>query len=305
MYNNTEDEYKEAVKNEYERVKNGQYSSYLSAPTRSKLSKLCWEIYEGKKMNQTDLNIFNALLGLPFDINNKNGFKAQKNKFRPIETFYKGETNPLEMDKVDLAAVLVDYQPRPFSRFRTSDLSLDYKKNDSIDNPEPEVEDDDGEFIFQTPQGGFGIKEEPPRKISFIERLLRLLKKSKRTVFAILFTFGLTGTGTAIYLAFFEKDNMQWSKDHYEVVYKEGIEGNPNEIIDYDEHLLDFKKVSVCDTSTCFKPDGEAIVWYAKIGDKADFFNSNGNGRHPETKKSLRPITEYIKGKYKGDCPTK
>lgn len=303
MHNNTEDEYKEAVKKEYEKVKNRQYSSYLSAPTRVKLSKLCWEIFEGKKMHQNDLNIFNALLGIPFDINNKKGFRNQKDKFRPIETFFKGETNPLEMDKVDLAAVLVDYQPRPFSRFRTSDLSLDYKKNDSTNNPESEIQGD-GEVISQTPQK-VTIKHDSPRKISFIEKLLRLLKKSKRTAFAILFIFGLAGTGTAIYLAFFKKDNMQWSKDHYEVVYKEGIKGNPNEIIDYDEHLLDFKKVSVCDTSTCFKPDGEAIVWYAKIGDRADFFNSNGNGRHPETKRSLRPITEYIKGKYKSDCPTK
>ena len=302
MPNNTEDEYKEAVKKEYEKVKNAQYSSYLSAPTRVKLSKLCWEIFEGKKMHQNDLNIFNALLGIPFDINNKKGFRNQKDKFRPIETFFKGETNPLEMDKVDLAAVLVDYQPRPFSRFRTSDLSLDYKKNDSTNNPESEIQGDD-EVISQTSQK-VTIKEDSPRKISFIERLLRLLKKSKRTVFAILFIFGLAGTGTAIYLAFFKKDNMQWSKDYYVVVDEEGIEGNPNEIIQYDDNLLDFKKIPVCDTTTWFA-NGKSIIWYAKTNNEVDFFTTCGNGRHPESGSTIRPVTHHIFNKYKKPCGSK
>ncbi len=99
---------------------------------------------------------------------------------------------------------------------------------------------------------------------------------------------------------------MQWSDNHYEVVdCKDGIEGNQNKIILYDSHLLDFKKIPVCDTTT-WHANGESIVWYAKIKSEVDFFNSCGNGRHPETNSTLRPLTEYMFNKYKKkDCVSK
>jgi hypothetical protein len=98
---------------------------------------------------------------------------------------------------------------------------------------------------------------------------------------------------------------MQWSDNHYEVVNcKEGIEGNPNEKIVYDSHLLDFKKIPVCDTTTWFA-NGKSIIWYAKSDKKVDFFTTCGNGRHPETGSTIKPVTGYIRGKYKKPCTSK
>ncbi|TDD95179.1 hypothetical protein [Flavobacterium cellulosilyticum] len=62
----------------------------------------------------------------------------------------------------------------------------------------------------------------------------------------------------------------------------------------------DFKKLSICNTTKFFK-DGnynKPLVWYGKAVDakKLDYFNQPG--LHPETGKTLKPITKYIYEKY-------
>ncbi|MDQ6470883.1 hypothetical protein RB619_09540 [Flavobacterium sp. LHD-80] len=116
MMNNTLEEYKKGIKIKYELEKEGEYFDYLYSPSRGKLRDLCWLIFENNP-TQDDLNVFRNLLCLDFDHTKKNRFKEQKDKFRPIETFFKGETDPSNIDAINLAAILVDFQPRPFKRF--------------------------------------------------------------------------------------------------------------------------------------------------------------------------------------------
>lgn len=114
--NNTLEAYKKAIKIKYEIEKEGEYFDFLYSPSRGKLRDLCWLIFEDNP-TQDDLNVFKNLLCLDFDHTQKNKFKDQKDKFRPIETFFKGETDPSNIDAINLAAVIVDFQPRPFKKF--------------------------------------------------------------------------------------------------------------------------------------------------------------------------------------------
>ncbi len=114
--NNTLEEYKKGIKIKYELEKEGEHFDYLYSPSRGKLRDLCWTIFENNP-SQDDLNVFRNLLCLDFDHTKKNKFKEQKDKFRPIETFFKGETDPLNIDAINLAAIMVDFQPRPFKKF--------------------------------------------------------------------------------------------------------------------------------------------------------------------------------------------
>ncbi|MNT48252.1 hypothetical protein D3C72_1850220 [compost metagenome] len=102
-----------------------------------------------------------------------------------------------------------------------------------------------------------------------------------------------------IYLAFFQKQCMQWSSDHYEKVSCDlevnGL-GSFNVIEPFDKTVFDLKKIKVCDTTPFFDKNGEAIVWYGKTANGIDFFN--GHGRHPENNSSLKPVTRYILNKY-------
>ncbi|MXO05225.1 hypothetical protein [Flavobacterium sp. HBTb2-11-1] len=114
--NNTLEEYKKAIKIKYEIEKEGEYFDFLYHPSRGKLRDLCWLIFEDNP-TQDDLKVFRNLLCVDFDYTQKNKFKNQKDKFRPIETFFKGETDPSNIDAINLAAVIVDFQPRPFKKF--------------------------------------------------------------------------------------------------------------------------------------------------------------------------------------------
>lgn len=336
----TFEDYKKAIRAKFEIEKDGVYFNFLTPPSQANLRNLCWERFKSNS-SVDDLSIFSFFFEFEFDPTKKNHFREQTDRFRPIGSFLKNEKDPANRYAVELAAILVDFQPRPFKKYKERGIVIleepigspklpfafnynDKEEKEQKEGNHEEKEDgyenkneNDGRFenpLIAANQLGFmgnsvedslsSLKEKRINKYKFIERLLRLFKKSKRTVFAILFIFGLTGTGTAIYLAFFKKDNMQWSKDYYVVVDEEGIEGNPNEIIQYDEHLLDFKKIPVCDTTTWFA-NGKSIIWYAKTNNEVDFFTTCGNGRHPESGSTIRPVTHHIFNKYKKPCGSK
>ena len=291
MCNNTPDEYKNAVKRQYEIEKNGEYSKFLLSPTQANLRKLCWERFKDNT-NVSDLNIFRDFFEFDYNIQKKNQLKECTDKLKPVRAFFLGITESPNDETIELSAILLDFKFRPYNNFRK------VKEGGNLDDSQ--IKDGNGDSGETTTKKETPLKDKPTGKLN----LFRLFKRSKKTLIGTAVIFGLIAS--TICLLAFKKGCMQWSDNHYELVYcDKPLEGNLNEVILRDDNLLNFKKLIVCDTTTCFKPDGEAIVWYAKRGDKADFFNSNGNGRHPETKRSLRPITEYIKGKYKGNCPTK
>lgn len=130
--NNTLEEYKKAIRIKYETEKEGVNFDFLHHPSRGKLRDLCWLIFENKP-TQDDLNVFRNLFCLDFDHSKKNKFKEQKDKFRPIETFFKGETDPTNIDAINLAAILVDFKPRPFKKFNEKCRIEEARQNASSD----------------------------------------------------------------------------------------------------------------------------------------------------------------------------
>lgn len=136
---NTLEEYKKAIKIKYEIEKEAQHFDYLYSPSRGKLRDLCWLIFENNP-TQDDLNVFRNLFCLDFDHTKKNKFKEQKDKFRPIETFFKGETDPSNIDAINLAAILVDFQPRPFKRFNEKCRIEEAKQIEIANKPKAVVE---------------------------------------------------------------------------------------------------------------------------------------------------------------------
>ncbi|MFH6947743.1 hypothetical protein ACHRV6_04580 [Flavobacterium sp. FlaQc-51] len=337
MPNNTFEDYKIAVKKKYEIEKKGDHSFYLSSPTRARLRNLCWELFQQQNRNQDDLNVFSSLLGLAFDVNKRNKFDEQIDKFRPIDNYFKGESDPANVDAVNMAAILVDFEARPFNKFRLKELFKDEiqvddedevgfsspereqseqkKKIDSslildtfIDEKEKEkgrekgIEDETP--IFRTREKVTDIEVRQPTINSFANTSIERNHKKKfppitikhAIVFASVFLFiGFV----VIYFAFPNKECMQWSGDHYEIVDCElkiqGV-GKSSNIEILDPTLVNLKKIKVCDTTTYFDKNGVAIIWYAKTANGIDFFNVHG--RHPENNSPLRPVTHYIINKY-------
>jgi hypothetical protein len=64
-----------------------------------------------------------------------------------------------------------------------------------------------------------------------------------------------------------------------------------------EERIESFRELFPNCTTRFFNEDGSVQVWYGKDMDgEMDFFSSYG--LHPETNKTLRPITQYIIDKY-------
>lgn len=177
--NNTLEAYKKAIKIKYEIEKEGEYFDFLYSPSRGKLRDLCWLIFEDNP-TQDDLNVFRNLLCLDFDHTQKHKFKDQKDKFRPIETFFKGETDPSNIDAINLAAVIVDFQPRPFKKFNekcrieeakqmksvVKDVTVEIKNNGIVEKVLVENEHEDSKEVPKKGNLLFDLAGEFSKKIA-------------------------------------------------------------------------------------------------------------------------------------------
>ena len=335
MPNNTFDDYKIAVKNRYEEARNSEYFDYLDNPTRAKLRNLSWELFQQQNRNQDDLNVFSSLLGLPFDINRKNKFDEQIDKFRPIEKYFKGETDPANVEAVNMAAILVGFEIRPFNKFRIHNLYRDEIQNDDADNSEisnTERQPIDSSLILETfldkkesergiekgiveknhdevTESGkvneIAIREAEPKAISLFliikEKLLNRLKR-KIKVTAIGVAIVLCVGFAAIYEFFPSKGCMQWTGTKYEIVDCD-LKAPDNNIELLDANQVNMERIKVCDT-TAFFVNEKAVVFYARSSDSLECFNQIGY--HPERRSLyLKPITHYMIGRYVSNKPYK
>jgi len=329
MPNNTFEDYKIAVKNKYEEVKNGEYFVYLNNPTRGRLRNLCWELFLQENRNQDDLNVFSSLLGLAFDVTKKNKFDEQIDKFRPIETYFKGETDPANVEAVNLAAILVDFKARPFNKFRIQNLYKDEIENhdgNSYEILNPERQEIDSTEILEKfldkkeSEKGIekgiviqkGIEDVKERTIEEVKPETnainafvsikenppsKLKGKIRKTIIglAIVLCIGFA----VIFFAFPEKGCMQWSGDHYDLVDC-NLKAPENNIVLLDPSQINLKRIKVCDTTPFFKNE-KAIVFYVRCNGSIECFNQIGY--HPEnTSRFLRPITDHIIQRYVKPC---
>lgn len=302
-----ENDYKEAIRNKYRIEKaEGKHSHYLNNPSQALLRDLCWEIFSSNPKTD-DLRVYRNFFRTEFSPEENTSIKYT-DKFRKVGGFYKGERKPANINTVELAAILVDFQPRPFSKFKKEiseeesklidDLrdtnftnSSEERKEEDLKKEEPKDETTEiHNFIPETPK-----ISPPPIKVK--RNLLEIIyKRAKPIIIVTILVFCLIVA--VIYLALPKKDCMQWSGDHYEEVScdlkMEGI-GTFNAPEPYDERIIDLRRIKVCDTTTFFKNE-KAVVWYAKVGDSVEFFNTHG--MHPENGRALRPITPYIIHKY-------
>ncbi|WP_333696805.1 hypothetical protein [Flavobacterium sp.] len=276
--------YKKAIRVKYEEEKNGEFSSFLFNPSRAKLRDLCNEIFK-ENNNPDDLKSFKLFLGFDYNLNHLNRLREQKDKFRPIETFFKGETDLQDIEGINIAAILVNFEPRPFAKFRQTDL------------PAKEIENtNENEFsTSNTLKNKPDSRKETPRS-SFLPGV----GKSKGMALSLLFVTLLGGFSLSKWV-FNQKDCLEWKVDRY--VPTECVNEKKalriQTLIQKNEKLTDFRKIPVDESTVFFAPDGKPLVWYCKINTyRIDYFNSNGVGFHPETGKVLRPITPYIIDKY-------
>jgi len=306
MQNITPEHYKKAIREKYEKEKNGDNSYYLEVPSQAKLRDLCWKIFLSND-KKDDLYTFSGFFKSEFDPAKEAAFNQYVDKFRPIGSFLKGEKEPANFYAVELASILVDFELRPFSKFRkhfneeesvsakgslltVSDLETEekFKNEDVFENNEVSLRQEvNTKQVYITPNETLNFTED------FSKKWYQTIKRATwLTIGVIAMLLG------GCYYFSQKKECMQWSNDHYEEVscdLKVQGTGAFNKVEPLDKSTFDLKKIKVTDKTIFFK-NGEAIVWYAKTTNGIEFFNTHG--RHPENHHALRPVTEYIINKY-------
>ena len=277
--------YKKAIRVKFEQEKTKEYSSFLLVPSRAKLRQLCVERF---KYNESidDLKSFNIFFGFEFESGNKNKLQTATDRFRPIENFLKGYSDLADIEGINMSAILVDFEPRPFKKFAKL-------------NSDNFVEDDKETNVAKNKSNAIIKKEEKP---IFIKEEIIVASKSnltKKVGISSLVVLGLFGAKS---MFFKEKECMEWKEDHYELVdcKSEQVEfANTKIIKPYNEVEFERKELKVCDTTTFYK-NNKPIVWYSKKDNVIQFFDRDGE--NPENGAELKKVSEHIKDKYVRDC---
>ena len=277
--------YKKAIRVKFEEEKTKEYSSFLLVPSRAKLRQLCIERLKQSE-SIDDLKSFEIFFSFQFESSNKNKLQAATDKFRPIETFLKGETDLADIEGINVAAILVDFQPRPFKKFA--------KLNSN------DLDEEDKETNLATGKPSNLIKnEEKPALVR--DEVIDASKGNLKQKVGIgsLVVLGLFGVKS---MFFKEKECMEWKEDHYEKIDCQSEQvgfANTKIIKPFDEIEFERKELTVCDTTTFLKGD-KPLVWYSKKNNIIQFFNMDGE--NPENDAEIKKVTPHIIEEYVQAC---
>ena len=276
----TFEEYKSAIKSQYEENKYVDVSGILLNPTPAQLRNLCLMIFDNS-LSKSDENVFKLFFNLKEEQCIR---KCIENydiaRFRPIISFLKGEKDSENTTRIELAAILIDFNPRPYNKYLLNG------KIDARGKSEASALVEVKELIESN--------SEERRTDEKAGATNKSLEKKATIFFAVLFSLFFMGY-TVKGLFFPEKECMMWKEDHYVAVDCLNDAGVLGQIIPIDENVMKLKKLDSNKKLNFFNND-KPVVWYYKNDGVVELFNAPGF--HPINDKALKPITKYMIKKY-------
>jgi hypothetical protein len=277
-------EYKSAVRVKYEETKTGEVSGILLNPMPAQLRNLCL-MRLNSSLTKNDSSVFRMFFNVKEEELLRKGIENfDIGKFKPIISFLKGEKDSENMARIELAAILVDFHPRPYNKYL-----LNGKINEKSKEVPSLMEKSGDENLLSDKWVEKGLESKNSARF----------KNRKGIIFTVLLSLFFMGYSVKNVI-FPEKGCMKWEGNHYEAVdcKNEKLEiGNISSVVVLDENLLSFKKIDV-NINTLFFKKGKPVVWYGKSFDGNHYEYFNQPGLHPETEKTLKPISKYIIKKY-------
>lgn len=278
----TSNDYLKAIKGQYEMEKGKTYSSFLMDPSPAKLRDYCLLLLASGMSNIDQSQMANFFKPKAGETLHKciSGFDTEK--LKPIKDFLTGKTQQTNSVNLELIAILVHYQPRPYNKFLNNPQleKADVKKDEEFfDSPE----DDGRSNQSDTDTGTFVSTEKgPKRKVIMIALAI-----------VAFLSVGYIAKGTY----FPTKSCMQWQEDHYEIVACE-VNGLAMicPVLALDEDVVDLKKVQLKKGMQFFKYKKPLYYYYKVSQDSVEFFNAPG--LHPITNEPLKKITWHMIDKY-------
>lgn len=276
----TSNDYLKAIKRQYEIEKGKTYSTFLIDPSPAKLRDYCLLLLESEMSDADQVQMSHFFKPKTNETLHKciSGFDLEK--LKPIKDFLTGKTLQTNSVNLELIAILVRYQPRPYHIFLKSSQT---EKKDEI----KEVH-----FDFMQVDKNSNLSHNTGTIVPINHRL------KPKVIMMSLILITIISVGYIAKGAYFPKKQcMQWQEDHYEIVNCE-VKGtmNINPIIALDEDVVDLKKVKLKKGMEFFKYKKPLYYYYKVSLDSVEFFNAPGF--HPITGKPLNGVTPYMINKY-------
>ena len=150
--------------------------------------------------------------------------------------------------------------------------------------------------MLKNPPSTIGNKggKYPTNSSNFIDRLKVLIINNKMIASLIVITI----ITFFLMISINRQRWMVWQEDHYVEVKLDTDKYPLRKLKLYkEERIKDFKRVNTDCKTVFFNERGEVSIWHGKNSTKKlEYFTSFG--LHPETGKTLRPITKYMIKKY-------
>lgn len=306
--------YKKALKDYYETQKEGDQISSLLNPTPAGLRELLILMME-RTLDDSDKKIIENFFDIPFTEVTLNKLRIETDKFKALANFLKEKSGGSDLRRLEMIALILDFKQRPYRKFlklnnNTSEVEdpsapneetnfdlelISESNNDEVEkNENGDVIEDSIEVIeteVNTPKV-IGISEEvsitkqrsfPLRKVGIIGIVVLII-------------------GISVFLNIKNlttKECMVWKDDKYEAAdCSTTINSFAETSLPKDDKLIEeFRRIKVDTKTSFFDKKGNPKIWYIKNPNGTlEFFNKPG--LHPESGKTLRPISKYIIQEY-------
>jgi hypothetical protein len=287
--------YKEALKARYEGIKNETHSNFLLHPTWAGLRNLCIQIYRDND-DKNDKKTFELFFEFKLEVNTKQKIIDQTNKFRPLVTFLRNETELSDIIGADLIAVLLDYEFRPYNRFINlkeeeiaTSKAIEYPEEEEANTNTLEEEDVEMDRLKDS-----AIPFKPENELTSNEKL-PVIKEGEITKWdeilrALLLVCIIAVLGFLSYSTFFpDKQCLQWQDDHFEIISCDNLKVGEGGIEPYSEGRARLRKI-IPNKETKPFINAKPNLWYGRgTNGKTEYFNAPGP--HPLTNIELHAIT--------------
>ncbi len=267
--------------------------SELERPSPAKLKTFCLKLLKtlAKEDRQIFFEFFNPLnekIDLETSIK---GFDLDK--LEPVRNFMIGKTTKPGDHIAKLVAVLIDFQPRPYNKWREvrygiSNGNLGETSGDGLPST---IINDERVDITQT-NGELGL-EEKENAGNKAQKQLRRPKFKKIALYGIVIASALFTTHKLT--KYFNHECMYWNgADYISIPCRDTIIQKPKIALDKAK-MKNLRRITQLDTLT--KENTLGKTWYTKINkDSIELYTAPGE--HPINGKVLKPATDYILDKY-------
>jgi hypothetical protein len=286
-------------------------SQRLMHPTTANIKQECIYVYaERIEMGEEETNTLRSFFGVP-PPRKSLGYvieRCKPDKFRPLQSFIRGEIKSPALVSVELLAWLIDFTPRPLDRAQallgntivrdydadSIEANKDISKTDSDERNVKDGEKVEREEILMTKNQEVKNPTDDPKN----KKLRRSITIGLIAIFVLLGTYLIWKKEKSKQMAFGSINTacMYWAEDHYEAMPCNEERKDRLKLPMDQEKMKSFRKILREDTIT-EKSIGK--IYYIKIDGKTEYYTAGGN--HPiNITRSLKPLSKYMYDTYFG-----